>query len=243
MFETYIFDLYGTLVDIHTNEGNPYLWKKLSLFMTLQGAAYAPLELKKAFRAVIESERKANYADAVSKGLEVSKREIEVDFRRVITALYREKEMSVSEEGIRQWAVLFRTLSLKHLSLFPEAKELLLRLKSAGKKVYLLSNAQRLFTEPEMRALGIYDLFDDILYSSDIGFTKPSPLFYKALLEKHGIDPACAVMVGNDDQADNWGAHRMGMHSFYIQTAQSPVLTQPFPSDCTEISSLLEILE
>ena len=28
MYQNYIFDLYGTLVDINTNEGKPYLWKK-----------------------------------------------------------------------------------------------------------------------------------------------------------------------------------------------------------------------
>ena len=32
MYQNYIFDLYGTLVDIHTNEKKAYLWKKLSLF-------------------------------------------------------------------------------------------------------------------------------------------------------------------------------------------------------------------
>ena len=32
MYQNYIFDLYGTLVDIHTNEKKAYLWKKMSLF-------------------------------------------------------------------------------------------------------------------------------------------------------------------------------------------------------------------
>ena len=32
MFKNYIFDLYGTLVDINTNEDSLILWEKLSLF-------------------------------------------------------------------------------------------------------------------------------------------------------------------------------------------------------------------
>ena len=28
MYQNYIFDLYGTLVDIHTNEKKAYLWEK-----------------------------------------------------------------------------------------------------------------------------------------------------------------------------------------------------------------------
>ena len=32
MYETCIFDLYGTLVDIHTDEKKEELWEKLALF-------------------------------------------------------------------------------------------------------------------------------------------------------------------------------------------------------------------
>ena len=43
MYQNYIFDLYGTLVDIHTNEKKAYLWKKMSLFFGMKGAAYEPV--------------------------------------------------------------------------------------------------------------------------------------------------------------------------------------------------------
>lgn len=244
MYDTYIFDLYGTLIDIHTNENNPYLWKKLALYMTLQGADYNSSELKKSFRQIIENEREQNYQAALSQGIPVKQSEIEVDFSRIIQALYSQKgvSMELSDSAISHWAILFRTLSLKHLSLYSDAIHLLKALKQAGKKVYLLSNAQRLFTEPEMRSLGIYDLFDDILYSSDIGFIKPSPLFYQALLTKHNILSSHAVMVGNDDQADIWGAHAMQLDSYYIQTSISPKLQSPLPENCTKIDSLDEII-
>lgn len=243
MYDNYIFDLYGTLVDIHTNENNPYLWKKLSLYMSLQGVVYAPQELKKAFRMAVEQERNVNYQRVLSQNCSVKLFEIEVDLSKVIAILYTRKNpsLTLSSAQIAHWALMFRTLSLKHLTLYPGAAELLFSLKKADKKVFLLSNAQRLFTEPEMRSLGIYHLFDDIFYSSDIGFTKPSPLFYRALLEKHSISPDRAVMVGNDDLADIWGAHKMQMDSYYIQTPQSPELLKPLPDNCTRISELSEI--
>lgn len=31
-YDNYVFDLYGTLVDIHTEEDFPNLWEKLALF-------------------------------------------------------------------------------------------------------------------------------------------------------------------------------------------------------------------
>lgn len=30
MYKNYIFDLYGTLLDIHTNESKKYLWEKMT---------------------------------------------------------------------------------------------------------------------------------------------------------------------------------------------------------------------
>ena len=49
MIQSCIFDLYGTLVDIHTDEGNPEVWKKLALFFSYYGADYEPEELKEAY--------------------------------------------------------------------------------------------------------------------------------------------------------------------------------------------------
>ena len=97
MYQNYIFDLYGTLVDIHTNEKKAYLWKKMSLF--------------------------------------------------------------------------------------PGVPEMLQRLKDAGKKVFLLSNAQALFTAPEIPLLGLTKYFDGILLSSDDRVKKPDPAFFEMLLK------------------------------------------------------------
>ena len=44
-----IFDLYGTLVDIHTEE-NDTVWEKTALYFGFYGAAYTGRELKDAFR-------------------------------------------------------------------------------------------------------------------------------------------------------------------------------------------------
>lgn len=46
-YENYIFDLYGTLVDIHTDEEKTELWEKLAQFYGYYGAVYTAEELKK----------------------------------------------------------------------------------------------------------------------------------------------------------------------------------------------------
>ena len=232
MYKNYIFDLYGTIVDIHTNERKVSLWKSMSCFMSLQGAVYEPKELKKAYGDTIKALKKES-------GITVD--ECEIDFNELIKRLYKAKGYTPSPEEISHWALMFRSISMEHLYLFPGAKELLERLHSDGKKVYLLSNAQRMITEPEMRYLGIYDLFDDVFYSSDAGFVKPSASFYQALIKKHGLDPKESVMVGNDWQADAWGAHKNGLDSMYIHTPQSTEITGPLPDNCRVLDDISQV--
>ncbi len=46
MYKNYIFDLYGTLVDINTDEESFEFWYKLSIFYSFKGAKYTPEDLK-----------------------------------------------------------------------------------------------------------------------------------------------------------------------------------------------------
>ena len=49
-----IFDLYGTLVDIHTEEDD-LVWEKTALYFGFYGARYTPSELKAAFAAAMSA--------------------------------------------------------------------------------------------------------------------------------------------------------------------------------------------
>lgn len=229
MYQNYIFDLYGTLVDIHTNEKKPSLWKNMSQYMSLQGAPYEPGELRKAYKKYIEELR--------------TTAETEIDLSVVLDRLYMEKGITPTKEVLAHWAMVFRALSLQYVRLFDGAEEMLRELHRRGKRVYLLSNAQRLFTEPEMRFLGIYDLFDDVFISSDIGFMKPSAQFYSSLLNKYGLNPKTSVMIGNDWQADAWGAHKNGLASMYIHTPQSPEPVGELPPDCRRLNTISDVLK
>ena len=240
MYQNYVFDLYGTLVDIDTDESNPYLWEKMAFFMCMQGACYAADELETQFRQKI-TESKLMQIKQGTLFHNISFEEVEAKFEQVIPMLYQEKGVTIDLKQAKDWAVMMRTLSMKRLQLFDGAKETLLQLKENGKNIYLLSNAQRLFTEPEMRMLGIYDLFDAIFYSSDIGVKKPSRHFYHALMDKHNLIPDQTVMVGNDWEADAWGAANYGIDSIYIHTSQSSPITGNLPSNCKQIPTIQQL--
>ncbi|MCI5648994.1 MAG: HAD family hydrolase [Fusicatenibacter sp.] len=238
MHQNYIFDLYGTLVDIHTNEQKAYLWKKMACFYGMKGASYEHREMKKRYHELVREKEK----EALNRcGRESGAPEIQIG--EVFRQMYEEKGVCVSDEEIADTARIFRAISLERLTLFEGTAELLDAIHAAGKKAYLLSNAQALFTAPEIRMLGLDQKLDGILLSSDAGVKKPDPEFYRMLLESYHLSPVESVMTGNDDQADCHGASAVGMDSIYICTEQSPKRTKPLPENCREIHRILQVLE
>ena len=49
IFDTCIFDFYGTLADIRTDETEPQVWRKLSQFYAFYGACYTPSEMREKY--------------------------------------------------------------------------------------------------------------------------------------------------------------------------------------------------
>ena len=212
-YSVYVFDLYGTLVDIRTDEDSPSFWKKACVLFESCGASYGYAELKNAyFRKISELEKKNERAG----------HHIEIDLFEVFSFLLNDKGVFADRDMIVSLMERFRDLSVSHIRLYRNAVELLEMLREKGKKVYLLSNAQRIFTMKELRDLKIEDLFDGIFISSDVGFKKPDSVFYRTLLDKYGYDPKDCLMIGNDPICDVEGALKAGMDAYFIESGLSP---------------------
>lgn len=242
-YQNYIFDLYGTLVDIHTDESKSSLWKKIAVYFSAQGAAYMGKELKERYGALILKEEKKLHRRLKKNYPDIAVTEVEMELDRVFVSLYKEKGVKANKQLIKDSMIAFRAITMEKLRLFPGAVELLASLKAAGKKVYLLSNAQTSFTYPEMKALGITEYFDDIFFSSDLEVKKPSAKFYEALFEKHGLKKEESVMVGNDRWADVQGALDFGIEAIYLDTEQSTPFEGRLPKGSVQVDKLVDILE
>ena len=77
------------------------------------------------------------------------------------------------------------------------ARDLIERLKSAGKTVVLASSAKEDEVEHYLDLLDARELADGWTTSSDVEATKPEPDLVKAALEKAGAEPGDAVMLGD----------------------------------------------
>ena len=191
-----LFDLYGTLADIRTDEESPAFWARLA-----EGGATFTREQYLA--------RCREEAENLPQGGEI-------DLLRVFSALTGKRG-----KALAAFARFFREASLVRLRLFPYAAELLSSLRAAGARLFLFSNAQACFTREELRVLGLDRCFDGVLLSSEAGVKKPSPAFFEYGFRLFGLAAEECVYVGNDLMDDVGGAHGVGMRCLYLQTEQS----------------------
>ena len=142
-----IFDLYGTLVDIHTEE-NALVWEKTAIFFGFYGAHYTGEELKTAFCAAM-SRREAQAGQSYECFPDIP-------FEQVMEELFRDKGIEGNADALGiQAAQLFRISSIEYIKLYPHVPEALAKLRGKGYRLWLLSNAQRVFTAYELRHLGL----------------------------------------------------------------------------------------
>lgn len=211
MYKNFIFDLYGTLIDLSTNEEKDELWTKLSLFYSYNGAKYEKGELKEDYCIIVKKYLSENMATSYP----------DTKVKNIFKQLYNNKDVNASEELVMVTTKLFRILSTEYISLYDGVKETLSLLKNSGKKLFILSNGQREFSIPELKYLGIYDYFDGIYCSADIGICKPDVKFYEHLINNENLYMSECIMIGNDHTTDIKGANDIGMDCVYLHSNHS----------------------
>lgn len=97
MYDTGIFDLYGTLVDIRTDENKEELWEKLSLFYAFYGAFYTPEELARSYKR-LTGEMTAGHEELRRDSHEAFP---EIRIEEVFRALFEEKGIAPDEPLVR----------------------------------------------------------------------------------------------------------------------------------------------
>ena len=236
-YQNYVFDLYGTLIDIHTNEQKPYLWKKMSHIYTVYGADYSWQKMKETyFHLVYEEEQKLSEET----GIPFPEIRLESVFRK----MFLKKAPSGLPEGIdeKTWLHLmlntFRCLSREKFAVYPGTFLKLEELKKQGCRVFLLSNAQGIFTRPEIQVSGLSQYFEAIYLSSDYGMRKPQPELLRKLMREYRLNPEETVMLGNDIASDIKIADECGIDSILLNTWHDTEEAIRKRFDDTEIKAL-----
>lgn len=208
-YKNYIFDLYGTLIDIHTDEESLELWEYMTEYLKQHFDTITTATKLKNDYVKICAEETAKLAE--KNGSQYPEIKIEWVWNRLIAG-----ESDASK--IQKLCTTFREKSRDKLVCYNNVHNVLEQIKNEGGHVYLLSNAQRLFTQKELDDTNLTKYFDDIFISSDKGVKKPDSTFINELLEKHSLIKSETVMIGNEIKSDIGSAVAAGIDGIYLNT-------------------------
>ncbi|HET9598646.1 MAG TPA: HAD family hydrolase [Anaeromyxobacteraceae bacterium] len=124
--------------------------------------------------------------------------------------LSEEERERFGEELEEHRASLYQRRYLPLARPFPEARELLARLKQSGVLVGLASSCRRTELGYYLRMVGGAKLVDAATTSDDADRSKPFPDVFEACLDRLGLEPGEAVAVG-DSPFDAEAAGRAGV--------------------------------
>jgi len=210
-----LFDINGTLIDIHTDEGMDEIYRAISHFLTYYGIYLHRNEVREQYYGIMDEQREASGEehpefDAVALWREFLTRNLNP---------FRTMYMETLQDLPRFLAHMYRGISRHRLELYPDVKSVLEELKPYF-SLAVVSDGQTAWAMPEMRATGIDSYFAPIVISGDHGFRKPDPRLFQQALDGIGAEPNEALFVGNDTYRDVFGAGQMGIKTVFFASNQ-----------------------
>jgi putative hydrolase of the HAD superfamily len=232
MKKAIFFDLYGTLIDILTDENDPWVYSTLSRYLSYRDVKIPPKELKKTYFEDIQSQLKQS-----------NEAYPEVDVYKIFSnMMHRYGNKTYSKSSIVDTAVLFRSLTMRRFEVFQGVYEVLMSLAERY-ELAIISDAQWVFTEPEMAMLGLTPFFKFRILSSRFGFKKPDVRLFDIAMKKLIIKSEESVYIGDNPPKDLIGAKKAGMKFILFRSEHKP--NNDFQPDrhFNDYSELLKILE
>jgi putative hydrolase of the HAD superfamily len=211
-----IFDIYGTLTDILTNEWHDDVYRVISNLLSYQGISLGANDVRDSYFQIMDEQRAARgerYPEFDAIGI----------FREIIarhtTDFTRRLPPEKLEQLPRLLAETHRAVSRYRLQLYPGVKD---TLKQLHRKYHLaiVSDSQTAYAVPELNAVGLVGYFDPIIVSGDFGYRKPDKRLLERALRAMKMEPSEVLFVGNDMYCDVYGAQRFGMKTIFFSSNQ-----------------------
>ncbi|MBO5525749.1 MAG: YjjG family noncanonical pyrimidine nucleotidase [Clostridia bacterium] len=124
---------------------------------------------------------------------------------------------------------------------FMDGAEELLSALHGKYKLYLASNGTKRVQMQRLASANILPLFDGVFLSEELGYEKPSPLFFeKAFASIRGFEKSEAVIVGDSLSSDVLGGKQAGIKTIWFSRDGESDLPDYTIRALSELPSLLE---
>ena len=191
------FDVGGTLIEPWPSVGHVY-----AEVAEAHGHRFAPEELNRRFRAAWNA--KQNFRHSRS------------DWVALVQATFG------TVQSDKFFSELYdRFASAKVWRVFDDVRPTLLRLKTQGIKLGIISNwDERL--RPLLHQLELTPFFEAIVISSEVGHCKPSPQIYREALRLLDLPAGQVLHVGDSKDEDVVGARQSGLKAVIRKPLEFP---------------------
>ena len=211
-----IFDINGTLTDIHTNEGHDEIYRILSNVLSYQGIVLEPHVVKDLYFQIMKEQRAAREG-----------RHPEFDaigiFHTILTQYATDFTRGLSPQKLEQLprllAETYRAASRFRLQPYPGVVDTIRQLHQ-NYHLAIVSDGQTAYAVPELNTVGLAGYFDPIIISGDVGVRKPHERLFTDALTAMKMTPSEVLFVGNDMYRDVYGAKRVGMTTVFCKSNQ-----------------------
>jgi putative hydrolase of the HAD superfamily len=216
MVKGILFDINGTLLDIHTNEWHDEVYRVLSNLLSYQGIYLDPPVVKDVYFQVMKDQRAG-----------CEERHPEFDaigiFREIILQHATDFTRGLPKEKLEQLPRLLaethRAATRFRLQPYPGVEDTIRQLHSRY-HLAIISDGQIACALPELNGCGLAGYFDPIIISGDFGYRKPDKRLFTAALTAMKMEPSEVLFVGNDMYRDVYGAQRVGMKTVFFESNQ-----------------------
>ena len=154
------------------------------------------------------------------------------------------KRLNVQDKSVAEFIVKVHMDEMFRIMHFPDHKKALLD-QLTDFPLILVSNFDHALTvRRALREFGLEERFEAIFISDEVGWRKPGGEFFNVVLKKTGYSPQQCLYVGDDPEADLYGASRQGFQVAWLVENRPPE-DPPLQPRWTilEMSQVLEIID
>lgn len=208
-----IFDVNGTLIDIHTDESYDKIYRVVSNLLSYQGVLLDPDTVKELYFNAMKEQLHAS-------GERYPEFDAVTIFREMIASHASDYTSGQPAERLAQLpqilAEVYRSVSRFKLQLYPGVEEVVRELHQKY-RLAALSDGQSAWAVPELHAVGLLKYFSPVIVSGDVGYRKPDKRIFESALSGMGLAASEVLFVGNNLYRDIFGAQQVSMKTVYFR--------------------------
>ncbi|MFH1611730.1 MAG: HAD family hydrolase [bacterium] len=211
MTKTIFFDIYQTLLSVD-DSGNDTAWNIFSDYFKNNGIEINNLE----FSNLVSIENKKYYQNVGD--IKMIKKHH--NLFNSINTVFLNHGIKIEKSIILDLIWQFRKKYTTDLHIYPGVKDMLYKLS----KVYTLSIAsytQSSYTYLELEKFKISQYFSHFIFSSDIGYRKTDPEFFKICLKETKNLPQNCIMIGDNYLQDIVTPKKVGFKAILIENPET----------------------